>query len=137
MTPQVEFLHSDQTIREAAEKMKQLNVGVVPVVAGGEAVGIVTDRDIVLRSVAQGLDPEKHKIMEAVSGPVISCKEDDDVAVAAGLMEDNQIRRVLVRDNDGKLTGIASLGDLAVNLQEGKAGEILREVSEPAEPVRA
>lgn len=137
MTPQVDFLHSDQTIRAAAEKMKQLNVGVVPVVAGGEAVGILTDRDIVLRSVAQGLDPEKQQVMEAVSERVVSCKADDNVEVAAGLMEDNQIRRVLVRDNGGKLTGIVSLGDLAVNLKEGTTGEVLRKVSEPAEPVRA
>ena len=115
--------------------MEELNVGALPVIAADEVVGMITDRDIVVRSVAQGLDPEKHKVMEAATEGVISCNEEDDVSVVVKLMEDNQIRRVLVKDN-GKVTGIISLGDLAVQIQKDKAGEALKEVSEPSEPER-
>ena len=116
--------------------MEELNVGALPVISGDEAVGIITDRDIVIRSVAQGLDPEEEKVLVAVSEGLVSCKEDDDIEAVADLMEDRQIRRVVVKSNGGKVTGIVSLGDLAVNIPKGTAGEILKEVSQPAEPAR-
>jgi len=137
MTPQVQFVRSDDTIQQAAARMKELNIGAIPVIAGNEAVGMVTDRDIVLRSVAQGLDPEKHKILEVVSEGIISCNEDNEVKTAAGLMEEHQIRRLLVKDNAGKETGIVSLGDLAVNTEQQMSGEVLKKVSEPCEPAFA
>ena len=135
MTRQIEGVRSDGSIQQAAAKMEELNVGALPVIAADEVVGMITDRDIVVRSVAQGLDPEKHKVMEAATEGVISCNEEDDVSIVVKLMEDNQIRRVLVKDN-GKVTGIISLGDLAVQIQKDKAGEALKEVSEPSEPDR-
>jgi CBS domain-containing protein len=116
--------------------MQKLNVGALPVIVGEEVVGIITDRDIVIRSVAQGLDPEKHKVMEAVSENIFSCKEEDDIKVAAKLMEDQQIRRVVVKNREEKVIGIVSLGDLAVNIQKEMAGEVLKKVSEPSEPAR-
>ncbi|MDZ7700393.1 MAG: CBS domain-containing protein [Deltaproteobacteria bacterium] len=135
MTRQVEAVRSDGTIQQAAAKMEELNVGVLPVIAGDEVVGMITDRDIVVRSVAQGLDPEKHKVMEAATEGVVSCNEEDEVSTVIQLMEDKQIRRVLVK-SDGKVTGIISLGDLAVQIRQEKAGEALKEVSEPSEPDR-
>ena len=135
MTRQVEGVRSDDSIQQAAAKMEELNVGALPVIAADEVVGMITDRDIVIRSVAQGLDPEKHKVMETATEGVVSCNEEDDVSIVVKLMEDNQIRRVLVKDN-GKVTGIISLGDLAVQIQKDKAGEALKEVSEPSEPER-
>ncbi len=137
MTPSVQFVSSDESIRQAAVKMEELNVGAIPVIVGDEAVGMVTDRDIVVRSVAQGLDPEKHKVMEVLSEGIISCNEENDVKTAANLMEDQQIRRLLVKDNDGKVRGIVSLGDLAVNTEQQLSGEILKKVSEPSEPASA
>jgi len=116
--------------------MKKLNIGVLPVKTGDEMVGIITDRDIVVRSVAQGLDPEKHKIIEAFSEGVIACKEEDDIKEVAQLMEDRQIRRVVVKDDQEKVTGIVSLGDLAVNIANKLVGQVLKEVSEPSEPIR-
>ncbi len=136
MTRDVEFVDSNDSIKQAAEKMKELNVGVLPVKIGDEIVGMVTDRDIVIRSVAQGLDPEKHKIIDAFSEGVITCKEDDDIKDGAQLMEDKQIRRLIVMDSKGKMTGIVSLGDLAVNVEKEMAGEVLKKVSEPSEPER-
>lgn len=135
MTRQIEGVRSDGSIQQAAAKMEELNVGALPVIAGDEVVGMITDRDIVIRSVAQGLDPEKHKVMEAATEGVISCNEDDDVSTVVQLMKDKQIRRVLVKA-DGKVNGIISLGDLAVQIQKDKAGEALKEVSEPSEPER-
>jgi len=136
MTRDVEFIDSNDSIKQAAEKMKKLNIGVLPVKTGDEMVGIITDRDIVVRSVAQGLDPEKHKIIEAFSEGVIACKEEDDIKEVAQLMEDRQIRRVVVKDDQEKVTGIVSLGDLAVNIANKLVGEVLKEVSEPSEPIR-
>lgn len=136
MTRDVEFVDSNDSIKQAAEKLKELNIGVLPVKTGDEVVGIITDRDIVVRSVAQGLDPEKHKIIEAFSEGVIACKEEDDINEVAQLMEDRQIRRVVVKDDQEKVTGIVSLGDLAVNIENKLAGEVLKEVSEPSEPIR-
>lgn len=136
MTRDVEFVDSNDSIRQAAETMKELNVGILPVKTGDEIVGMLTDRDIVVRSVAQGLDPEKHKIIEAFSEGVIACKEEDDIKHVVQLMEDRQIRRVVVKDNQEKVTGIVSLGDLAVNIEDKLVGEVLKEVSEPSEPER-
>lgn len=134
MTPNIEYIKSDDSIKKAAEKMKNIDIGVLPVTAGDEVIGIMTDRDIVIRSTAQGLDPEKHMVMEVLTTGVTSVKEEDDIKEAADLMEDKQIRRVLVKDKEGKVTGIVSLGDLAVHIKNKLAGEVLKEVSEPAEP---
>jgi CBS domain-containing protein len=132
MTPEVAFVSSDVLIKKAAEKMEQLDVGALPVIVGEEVVGMITDRDIVLRSVAQGLDPEKHKVVEALSEGIISCNEEDDIKDVVNLMEDKQIRRVIVKDKGAKVTGIVSLGDLSLNLQKETAGEVIQEVSEPS-----
>ncbi len=136
MTRDIEYVHSGDSIKTAAQKMEELNVGVLPVIASDEVFGIITDRDIVVRSTAKGLDPEKHKVMEALSENIVSCNEDDDITAVANLMEEKQIRRVIVKDKDAKVTGIVSLGDLAVNVEKETSGEILKEVSEPAEPAR-
>lgn len=136
MTPNIEVVHSADPIQKAAQKMEDLNIGALPVAAGDEVKGIITDRDIVIRSTAQGLDPQKHKVMEAVTEGIVSADEEDDIKTVVNLMEDKQIRRVLVKNKEDKVTGIVSLGDLAVHLQRELAGEVLKDVSEPAEPAR-
>jgi len=129
MTPNVEFVQSDDSLSQAARKMENLDVGALPVATGGELVGILTDRDIVIRAVAKGLDPEKHKVMEAVSEGVVTCEEGEDVKTVADMMEEKQIRRVVVRDRNAKVAGIVSLGDLALRMHREKSGEVLQEVS--------
>jgi CBS domain-containing protein len=136
MTRDIEFVNSNDSIKQAAEKMKELNVGVLPVKTGNKLVGMLTDRDIVVRSVAPGLDPEKHQIIDAFSEGVVACNGDDDIKDVARLMEERQIRRVVVKDNEEKVIGIVSLGDLAVNIGKEMVGEVLKEVSEPSEPAR-
>jgi len=130
-TPKVAFVRSDDSIKQAALKMEELGVGALPVVVGEDVVGMLTDRDIVIRTVAQGLDAETHKVADAFTEGVVSCKEGDDVGTVVDLMEKEQVRRVVVKDEQQNVTGIVSLGDLALNIQKEMAGEALKGVSQP------
>jgi CBS domain-containing protein len=132
MTSDVNYITADDTIEQAAAKMKEFSVGDMPVVVGGEAVGMLTDRDIAIRIAASGLDPQKTHVTDAMSEGLISCKEDDDIEMAARLMADKQIRRLPVVEDDGKLSGIVSLADLAGSLDKEMAGDILKQISRPA-----
>jgi CBS domain-containing protein len=133
MSHEIEFAHADATIQETAEKMKEFDVGVLPVVVGDETVGMITDRDIVVRVIAHGLDPEKTHVSDAITEGVEFCNEEDDIKEVVRLMEQQQIRRVVVKDNQGKVSGIVSLGDLAKNVNHALSGEVLEEVSKPSE----
>ncbi len=133
MTRGVEVVSPQDTIRTAAAKMDDLNVGVLPVCDGQRLVGMITDRDITVRSTAEGLDPWTGHVRDAMTPEVISCSEDDDVAEAARLMKEKQIRRLPVMSRANDLVGIVSLGDLATGAADpGQPGEVLRKVSEPA-----
>jgi CBS domain-containing protein len=137
MTPQVEVLSPAATVREAAQKMKALEVGPLPICEGDRVVGMLTDRDITVRAVAEGRDPATTPVSEIMTPDVLYCYEDQDVHEAARLMAEQQVRRVLVLDRDQRLVGIVSLGDLAVYTgEEQLTSEVLEEVSEPAEPKR-
>jgi len=130
MSGNVESVTRHDTLQDAALKMKELGVGSLPVCEHQSVVGMVTDRDITIRAVADGLDPKTTKVHDVISGDVICCYEDQDVEVAARLMQSQQIRRVLVLNRDKRLVGIVSLGDLAVDAETPlRAGEILQEVS--------
>ncbi|MFO7757266.1 MAG: CBS domain-containing protein [Roseovarius sp.] len=124
------------TIRQAAERMRHFNVGTLPVIADDRAVGIVvgivTDRDIVLRALAtrgcaRSLDTQIAQIM---SRDVITCLEDDDVAATAALMGERQVRRLPVLTRSGALVGLLSVGDIAEHASEELAGQTLGEISE-------
>jgi CBS domain-containing protein len=113
--------------------MRNLDVGPLPVVDRGKLVGVVTDRDITIRATAEGRDPRLTPVEEVMTRDVVACREDDDVRVAAKLMQDAQLRRLLVVDGLGRLVGIVSLGDLVLQTGDEKlAGETLEKVSEPA-----
>jgi len=130
MTKGVECVSPDDTLQVAATKMKSLDVGPTPVCGDDRVVGMLTDRDIVLRAVAEGKDPRTTKVREAMTEEVIYCFEDDDTEDAAKLMEDRQVRRVLVMSREKRLVGIVSLGDLATEGKKKDAGKVLQEVSE-------
>jgi len=137
MTPNVEVIHPDATLQEAAQKMKGLDVGPLPVCTGKRLEGMLTDRDITVRAVAEGRDPRTTKVQEVMTSEVVYAFEDQDITEAARLMEECQIRRVVVLNRDKQLVGIVSLGDLAVHTgDERQAGQTLERVSEPAEPKR-
>lgn len=129
-TPQV--ISPEAGLFEAAKKMKESNIGALPVCEGERLIGMITDRDLTIRGVAEGRDPKKTKVREVMSGDIACCFEDQELEEAAELMENMQIRRLPVLDTAKKLVGIVSLGDVAVRAKnEGCAGEILGCVSEP------
>lgn len=137
MTEHVESIPSETSIRNAAEKMASLDVGAVPVVENDQPVGFITDRDITIRAVAEGLDPETPSVRDIMTPGVESLYEDQDVEDAAMLMEKQKIRRVLVVDREGQPVGIVSLGDLAVRSDNDQlTEEVLEEISSPSEPNR-
>ena len=137
MTRGVESVQANQTVLDAAEMMKRLDVGAVPVFEGNRAAGIITDRDIVIRIVASGFNPQHISVGEVMSKGVQSCSEDTSIEDAARIMENYKIRRLLVRDSNGDITGILSLGDLAVHVNKAISGEIIHDISEPNRPHRS
>jgi CBS domain-containing protein len=135
MTRGCECISPDSTLQEAAQRMKTLDVGPLPVCSEDRLVGIVTDRDIVLRAVAEGHDPKTARVRDVMTPNITWCLEDQDVAEAARLMKNKQIRRLVVLNRDKRLVGILSLGDLAVDTRDERlAGETLERISEPAKP---
>ena len=132
MTSEVNGIPRSATLTEAAERMKTLDVGVLPVWQDAECVGMVTDRDIVVRAIARGLEPKATSVEEAMTPQIVYCYEDQDDEEAARIMGQNQVRRLVVLNRENKLVGILSLGDLATgNQKREQSGETLREVSEP------
>jgi CBS domain-containing protein len=134
MTSQVSTAAPTDTVRKVAQVMAHVETGAVPIVENGKVVGLVTDRDIVLRVVAEGRSFDS-PISEAMSeGDVQSVKEDDILADATAKMASHQIRRLVVLNDAGALTGILSLGDVAKDYGAKQVGKTLEEISaEPAD----
>lgn len=133
MTSNVEWCEPESKIQEAAEKMKELDVGVMPVCENGNVVGVVTDRDVVVNGVAHNI-PVDAQVSQVMSTDLVTGNRNMLVEEAAELMAEHQIRRLPIVDNE-KLVGIVSLGDLAVNQQTvHRAGEALEDISYPSEP---
>lgn len=133
MTRSVETVSPESSLQETADRMKALNVGPMPVCENGKLVGMITDRDITVRAVAQGFGAAMGKVRDVMTPDIVFCHEDDDVEEAAQLMKDHQIRRLVVLDRNERLVGIVSLGDLAVEA-EHVAADALEAISEPAMP---
>jgi CBS domain-containing protein len=137
MTRDVAIIPPSAAIDEAASLMKSLNVGAIPVCTGQRLEGILTDRDIVLRVVAEKRDPRITKVEDAMTTGTVYGYEDQDLEDAAKIMQQQQIRRLPVVDRQQQLVGIVSLGDLAVKAAAYEiGGETLEQVSKPAEPRR-
>jgi CBS domain-containing protein len=137
MTRNVEIISPETTLREAAQKMRDLDVGSLPICDGERLKGMLTDRDITIRATAEGRNPDTTQAIDVMTAAIIYCYEDQDVAEAAQVMEKKQIRRLPIVDRNKKLVGIVSLGDLAVDTgKERLAGEALTEISRPAKPER-
>jgi CBS domain-containing protein len=135
MTRDVQLVDPDETVQIAAQLMADVDAGAIPVGQGEKPSGILTDRDIIIRVVARGIDPASTRIGEVMSSRIVTCREDDGVADIARAMGERQIRRMPVVDADGRLVGIVSLGDLATQGADGaadeqRAGETLKEISE-------
>lgn len=136
MTRDVQTISSQETIQRAAQLMDELNVGAIPVLDGDKLVGMITDRDITVRSVATGQDPRSAKVTDAMSKDVRTCTAGQSVAEVLSQMGDKQIRRLPVVDESGKVIGIVSLGDVATS-DAADVDVALDEISSPSQPKRA
>ena len=130
MTSDVQTVSADQTAREAASFMLRAEAGSIPVCEGEKVIGMITDRDIAVRGVAEGRGPDT-PVRELMSDGIVCAHEDDDVQEIAERMSREQVRRLPVLDADGKLCGIVSLGDLAREGIGEQAHEALEGVSQP------
>ncbi|MFL6717829.1 MAG: CBS domain-containing protein [Burkholderiaceae bacterium] len=136
MTPDVATLGTNETIERAAQLMDELNVGSIPVVEGGRLVGMVTDRDIVVRAVSAGRAPGQTSVADVMSAGISYCFTDEVVDEVMQRMRDIQVRRMPVMDRaTGRLAGIVALGDLATK-HSAEVDRTLSEISTPSEPDR-
>ena len=142
MSRHVEFVEADAPVQEAAVLMGELDVGALPVGAPERLEGVLTDRDVLYRVVARGLDCAAVRVRDVLTTPVLSCRAEDDVRDAMDLMAAHHIRRLPVRDTAGRVVGWVTLADLSrrLLLDSGSLQAALREVTEggaAAEPATA
>jgi CBS domain-containing protein len=117
--------------------MKRLDVGSVPVCTGRKLVGMLTDRDIAVRAVAEGRDPKQTRAKDTMTPDVVYAYDDQSVEEVADMMAAHQIRRLPIINREKELVGIVALGDLAVDVQDSQmSSDVLEDVSEPARPKR-
>jgi len=122
-------------VTEVAQLMKSDNIGPIPVIENGvtkKLVGIVTDRDLALKVVAEGRDPKSTKVETVMTRMVITCLADDDIQKALDAMSKHQLRRIPVVDNDGRILGIISQADVATRIDKPeKTAAMVKEISQP------
>ena len=132
MTRDVVVMQPDDSLQSAAKKMRDRNIGFLPVCDGEELIGVISDWDITIRALADGMDVNIMLGRDLMTTPAIYCFDDQDVREAAKIMEENQIRRLVVLGREDKsLVGVVSLGDLARNETTDRSGQVLKKVSEP------
>lgn len=131
MTAQVVTAKPTDSVQRVAKIMQEVDTGAVPIFDDGRVVGLVTDRDIVVRVVSQGGDLNG-PISGAMGEDVQSCREEDNVADAAAQMASHQLRRLIVTNDAGKLVGILSLGDIATDYGNKQVGHVLEDISAEA-----
>ena len=134
MTREVEAAQPDMTIQDAARLMKDKDIGSLPVCEGRKVVGMVTDRDITVRGVAEGRNPGSTRVGDVMSRDVISVKDDSKLGDAERLMHDRQLRRLPVLNGEGELVGYLAMARIARNESPERAGRVLKGVSESASP---
>ena len=131
MTSNVECVAPDTTMMDLARKMKSLDVGFVPVCENDRLIGTATDRDIVLRCIADGRDVKSCTAREIMTKDVVWCYEDQDVKDVAKLMSDKEVRRILILNKDKRLVGVASIGDVS-KVEEKESGKALKDITNAA-----
>jgi CBS domain-containing protein len=130
MTRDVQTVRPDQPVKEAASAMLNVDAGSIPVIDGERLIGMITDRDIAVRGVAKGYGPDT-PVRELMTDEIICVRDDDDVDDIASKMSEAQVRRLPVIDDQERLCGIVSLGDLSRDADEDAAVEALEGITEP------
>jgi CBS domain-containing protein len=130
MTSNPRSIEPSTKVADAANLMKSEDVGSLPIVEGGQLVGMVTDRDIVIRGVADGKDPQSTTVGEIASRDLVTVDPEQDLDEAMRLMAQHQVRRLPVAEEDGRLVGILAQADVAREGKDAKTGQIVQEISE-------
>jgi len=137
MTTNFEMINSTESITEAAKKMKSLNVGVLPVKEDNKIVGMITDRDMVVRALAENKEAGSVTVKDVMSPEIARCSSEDNIEDAADIMKEKKLRRLIVLNSENAPVGIVSLGDIAAKADsEQLAGQTLEVVSQPCSPSR-
>ena len=134
MTREVECARPDMTLRELARVMKEKNLGSLPVCEGRKVVGMITDRDITVRAVAESKDPAATKVADVMSREVVTIREDAHLDEAERLMHDRQLRRLPVVNAEIELTGYLSMARVARTESAEQVGRVVKGVSHPSTP---
>ena len=129
MTSKVCSIDTDKSITYAAKMMRDEDVGLAPIVEGDRLVGVLTDRDIAVRVVAEGRDPEQVKVTEVASRDLVTLDPQQDLDEALRLMARHQVRRLPVVEEDGRLVGVVAQADVAQQADERKTGEVVEQIS--------
>jgi CBS domain-containing protein len=129
MTDRPRCVTPETRVSEAAQLMKSDDVGSLPILDGEQLAGMVTDRDIVIRAIAEGKDPRGMPVREVASRELVTVHADDDLSNALKLMASQQVRRLPVVDDDNRLVGIVAQADVAVEAKEKAVGEMVEEIS--------
>lgn len=135
MTTRPRSVRADTPLREVAELMETEDVGVIPVVDGDRLLGMITDRDIVVRAVAKGKDPESTRASEVASDELVTVEPEEDLSDALDLMARYQVRRLPVVEDD-RLVGVVSQADVALVAKEKVTGELVEDISRPPQGPR-
>ena len=132
MSRDVQIANPDDTLAEAAVRMSENEVGALPVCNGRKVLGMITDRDLVVRGLARHLDPETTQVQRCMTEGVQWCFDDEDVEAAARKMAEHQLRRLIVVDRDKNLVGMVALADVARAASDRVSGDTLESISEPS-----
>lgn len=135
MTPGVHSVAPSDSVTEAAQAMKEQDVGSLPVVEAERLVGMVTDRDIIVRAVAEQVDPQTLTVGDVASGDLVTVEPDEDLEEALALMGRHRVRRLPVVEN-GRLVGVVAQADVALEANEKDAGAMLEGISQPTSTPR-
>jgi CBS domain-containing protein len=122
-------IDAGKSVAYAAKMMRDEDVGMAPIVEGDRLVGVLTDRDIAVRVVAEGLDPERVKVSEMASRDVVTLDRDQDLDEALRLMARHQVRRLPIVEEDGRLVGVVAQADVAQEADERRTGEVVEQIS--------
>ena len=130
MTSNPRTLEADRPVADAAKLMREEDVGLVPVVEGDRLVGTLTDRDIAIRVVADGRDPQSTSVREVASTDLVTIDPEQDLDEALRLMAQHQVRRIPVVEEDGRLVGVVAQADVARQSDDRRTGEVVERISQ-------
>ena len=134
MTTNPEIISPETTLKQAAEKMRDKNIGFLPIGEGDRLIGAITDRDVMIRGIVEGKDPNTSSVRDVMTDKIRYCMENDNLDKVTEIMSDSQIRRIAVLNDNKRIVGIISLGDIATKSQDVKlTAKVTEDVSEDRE----